>query len=96
MKWYHNSYSEEALSEMQKEAEERVRQMQSRARLVGNPEPVFPLAPNKNSFPDFSQNALSFLAKDSDTLIILALLWVLWNEKADSKLLLALIYILLQ
>ena len=80
---------------MQKEAEDRVRKMQSRARLVGNPEP-FALEPQKH-FPqnpprDKSPFPSSF---DHDTLIILALLWVLWNEKADSKLLLALLYILL-
>ena len=39
MRWHHNSYSEEALAEMQKEAENRVRQMQSRARLVGDYSP---------------------------------------------------------
>ena len=32
----------------------------------------------------------------SDKLIILGVLWLLWNEHADVKLLLALIYIMLQ
>ena len=31
----------------------------------------------------------------NDRLIILGLLWLLWNEHADSKLLLALVYLLL-
>lgn len=77
---------------MQKEAEQRVREMQSRARLVGgeknfsSPPKVFP-----------AENPLSFLTEkaDGDRLLILALLWILWNEKADRKLLLALLYILL-
>lgn len=95
MKWYHNSYSEEALSEMQKEAEERVRQMQSRARLVGNPEPSFHKT-QKNITQNFPKQGSSFFTNlDHDSMIILALLWVLWNEKADSKLLLALLYILI-
>lgn len=80
---------------MQKEAEERVRRMQSRARLVGNTEPSFP-DPPKNSPQNFPKQSSAFnMSPDHDTLIILALLWVLWNEKADSKLLLALLYILL-
>lgn len=90
MKWYHNSYSEEAIAEMQKEAEERVRKMQSRARLTGeesfSPPPL--MKPQKKAF--------SPLNPENDSLMILALLWLLWNEKADKKLLLALLYILLQ
>lgn len=90
MKWYHNSYSEEAIAEMQKEAEERVRKIQSRARLTGEEVPISfsPPSPQQKPFSPFSA--------DGDSLIILALLWLLWNEKADRKLLLALLYILLQ
>ena len=83
---------------MQRESENRVREMQSRARLLGEnkfePPPVF--NQNKNPLPP-NQNPLSaiFERTDSDTLIILALLWILWNEKADQKLLLALLYLLL-
>ncbi len=90
MKWYHNSYSEEAIAEMQKEAEERVRKMQSRQRLTGEenfPRPPLMNPQKKPSLP---------IRGDNDTMIILALLWLLWNEKADRKLLLALLYILLQ
>ena len=95
MRWHHNSYSEEALAEMQKEAENRVRQMQSRARLVGDYSP-----PEKQNFqikpPAPIPKSNLPLNSDNDSLIILALLWLLWNEHADSKLLLALLYILLQ
>lgn len=35
------------------------------------------------------------LHADKDTLLLLALLWLLWRDRADEKLLLALIYILL-
>lgn len=56
----------------------------------------------------FSQNANKNLSQNqnfgfpdplssigNDRLIILGLLWLLWNEHADSKLLLALVYLLL-
>ena len=82
---------------MQRESENRVREMQSRARLLGEnkfePPPVF----NQSKKPPQNQNPLSaiFEKTDSDTLIILALLWILWNEKADQKLRLALLYLLL-
>ena len=96
MKWHHNSYSEEAIAEMQKEAEERVRRMQSRARLVGE-EPCPAPKQNINPVPAPKPPPAAFLSgAENDTFIILALLWLLWHEKADSKLLLALIYILLQ
>lgn len=95
MRWHHNSYSEEALAEMQKEAENRVRQMQSRARLVGDSSPPANQNFNKKSPAPVQKNNLP-LNLDNDSLIILALIWLLWNEHADSKLLLALLYILLQ
>ena len=82
---------------MQREAENRVREMQSRARLLGekdfSPPPVF----NQNKPPPTVQNPLYAIlgSGDNDKLIILALLWILWNEKADPKLLLALLYLLL-
>jgi hypothetical protein len=82
---------------MQRDAENRVREMQSRARLLGerdfSPPPVF--TQNKNA--PKPENPLSsiFGTADNDKIIILALLWILWNEKADQKLLLALLYLLL-
>jgi hypothetical protein len=84
---------------MQKEAERRVREMQSRARLVNGNEPVFS-APSPGNFQIQKhpppENALSSIFReiDNDKLVILALLWILWNEKADPKLLLALLYLL--
>ncbi|MBQ7875637.1 MAG: hypothetical protein IJ306_10885 [Oscillospiraceae bacterium] len=90
---------------MQKEAEQRVREMQSRARLVGGENSPSPEPQRKNSSPQnfIHQNPTPardpFSAVignlDSDRIIILALLWLLWNEHADSKLLMALLYLLL-
>lgn len=84
---------------MQRENENRVREMQSRARLIGGNEPFFPAPPQK-FFQDKKippENPLSAILNgmDNEKFIILALLWVLWNEKADPKLLLALLYLLL-
>lgn len=87
---------------MQREAENRVREMQSRARLIGEnennfslPQKPVPLS-SERKFPA-PQNPISNLLSgtDGEKLIILALLWILWNEKADPKLLLALLYLLL-
>ncbi len=87
---------------MQKEAEQRVREMQSRARLLGENENFIspqkaPIPQNRN-FPEAPpQNPVSSILGgiDNDKLVILALLWILWNEHADNKLLLALLYLLL-
>ncbi len=85
---------------MQKEAENRVREMQSRARLVSNPDPFIPSPPPKPFSDKGSKNpenplSVIFGGTDSEKIVILALLWILWNEKSDPKLLLALIYLLL-
>ena len=88
---------------MQKEAEQRVREMQSRARLVGGngSPPVQRQNPQTQNYsrqrnPPQSEPFSSIIKNlDSDKIIILALLWLLWNEHADSKLLLALLYLLL-
>lgn len=151
MKWYHNDYSEEALAEMQKEAERRVEEGRERARLLAGT--AFPQAAVPPNAPQNYQNPPSRFAQDytpqqsypqpcsnsypsqqccpppcsnphlppngravscsssmqspfsalsemlgglgSDKLIILGVLWLLWNEHADVKLLLALIYIML-
>ena len=81
---------------MQKEAEDRVREMQSRARLVGNAEHKMSTPPFKKMSTQ-NENPLSSILKgiDSDKTIIIALLLILWNEKADQKLLLALLYLLI-
>lgn len=84
---------------MQREAEQRIREMQSRARLVGGEEfsPPMQKGFSANKKPPQPQNQLSFLPGgiDNDKLVILALLWILWNEHADNKLILALLYLLL-
>ena len=151
MKWYHNDYSQEALEEMQKEAEKRVQESRERARLLSGaafpqaaqaapppakpPEnhsppqnrqqqgsggfapqqcpPLFqqlfsppnqqPCPPQQCNAPQCAppmQNPFSALSEmlggfGGDKLIILGVLWLLWNEHADAKLLLALVYIML-
>lgn len=155
MVWHHNDYSEEALAEMQREAEERVREMQARARLlVGkgtqntgqktqsrpreerppqqsgrqfseqqnsrNQDAQFrslppgdaqsfqprnaqprqqqspaPMQTNFQSANPFGELSKFIGSVGEDKLIVLAILWLLWNEHADNKLLLALLYILL-
>ncbi len=53
---------------------------------------------NRREFPKNMQNPLlpfADLLKNSDTTLILGLLLLLFNEKADQKLLFALIYILI-
>lgn len=115
MKWYHNDYSQEAIAEMQKEAERRVSESRERARLLAGgsfPPATAPpqnaqthnpslgvnqnygsaLLPQQNPFSEISKMLGGF---GSDKLIILAVLWLLWNEHTDAKLLLALIYIIL-
>lgn len=108
MKWIHNDYSEEALFEMQQEAEKRVREMQSRSRLLVEP-PAPPAMPDIPSFLSSGPKPkippptppspavfpdLSYFLK-GDRPILLALFWLLWNEHADVNLLLALVYLLL-
>lgn len=102
MIWHHNDYSEEAIIEMQKEAEERIKEMQSRTRLFseGKNEPEMQNFPNRQVKSFQSQNnplgAISEVlgSLSGDKLIIVAIMWLLWNEHADSKLLLALAYML--
>ena len=53
------------------------------------------LLPPKKHMPDFSRFTEHFRHMDSETLLLLALLWLLYQEKADRKLLLALAYIVL-
>lgn len=104
MIWHHNDYSEEAIIEMQKEAEERIKAMQSRTRLFSDeksePKPRdFVRQPAQNNFQSqnnpFGAITEMFGNLNGDKLIIVAIMWLLWNEHADSKLLLALAYILM-
>ena len=113
MKWYHNVYSEEAMTEMQSEAEHRVRETQERQRLIASGEYARPDEPRRTPPPPadqaFPQSPARHAGHDvpglrplaemlqhgGDEPVVLALLWILWNENADRKLLLALLYLLL-
>ena len=122
MKWNNASnYSREDLAAMQKDAMERVREMQRRAdetlrrsnqsmpqpstpppvQKEENPSPPppppkpLPQPPPAISNNSKLSNILSIAGMDSDRLIILGLLLILWNDNADHLLLLALLYLLL-
>ncbi|MBP1581964.1 MAG: hypothetical protein J6A26_06175 [Oscillospiraceae bacterium] len=123
MKWQSsNHYSREDLSAMQKDAMERVREMQRRAdenlrrsnaalppqsqqedlpppqpetpaaqAAAPPPAPVAPPPPSGNRL----SQILSVVGVDQDRAIILGLLLILYNDRADPLLLLALLYLLL-
>lgn len=120
MKWNNASnYSREDLAAMQKDAMERVREMQRRAdetlrrsnQSMPQPSPPPPVQKEENPSPPPPKplpqpppaisnnsklsNILSAAGMDSDRLIILGLLLILWNDNADHLLLLALLYLLL-
>lgn len=122
MKWNNASnYSREDLAVMQKDAMERVREMQRRAdetlrrsnQSMPQPSPPPPVQKEENPSPpppppkplpqpppaisnnSKLSNILSIAGMDSDRLIILGLLLILWNDNADHLLLLALLYLLL-
>ena len=63
------------------------------------PPPKSPESPPQIPLPDVSAmlgDLTGRLARlDGETLLLLAILWMLWQEKADRRLLLALAYILL-
>lgn len=99
---------ESEFSKMQQEALDRMKEMQRRSRTVVNPppEPVPspPPAPqpSKPAFqPNLSVNGLfqsilgDGLKLDSEKALILMMLFVLYKNKADVKLLIALGYLLL-
>ena len=106
MIWHHNDYSEEAILEMQKEAEDRIKEMQSRTRLFSENGQIDKAKKQnsggfqiRNNIPPHNDpfGAISGMLQnlDGDRLIIVAIMWLLWNEHADNKLLLALFYILI-
>ncbi|MCD8107234.1 MAG: hypothetical protein LUE20_04635 [Oscillospiraceae bacterium] len=98
-------------SKMQQEALDRMREMQRRSRTVVNsppspeppPAPVSPPSPpiNQPSRPTLDVNNLfknilgDGLKLDSEKALILMMLFVLYKNKADVKLLIALGYLLL-
>ncbi len=132
MKWQNSSnYTPKEMAAMQKDAMERVKEMQRRAdeslrrsNPEPKPEPIPPQQPvpppaaevqnppnnqpavTNSPAPAAPQSPVlsiesklgqicSALGIDRDHMIILGLLLVLWNDGADRKLLLALLYLLL-
>jgi hypothetical protein len=97
--------------EIRAEAENRARSMQEQARRINEsfrqqeklpapppPPPSLPPPdpdPSCRACPPEPPGGSLFFGLDNDRLIILALLWILWREHCDIKLLLALLYLLL-
>lgn len=90
-------------SDMQRDALERLRRMQERSKNVIEmqqppPEdvpPIPPIQPIQPMLPDPFVNLLSGIGISSDKLLIIVMLILLYKNKADVKLLLALGYLLL-
>lgn len=59
------------------------------------PPPVPPQPPKPQLPPEIASLTDRLRHMDGETLLLLALLWLLWQEHADKKLLLALAYIVL-
>lgn len=92
-------YTSEEILAMQKDAVRRVAQMRklSRARVQEPEQQQEPSKPSE-THPAPTGTLGSFLdsiGTDSETLLILAVLFLLIKEKADSTLILALVYLLL-
>lgn len=87
-------------SDMQRDALERLRQMQERSKnaieIPKEPPPVAESEPHMPPSPsDPLGNLLSGLGISGDRLLIIVMLILLYKNKADIKLLLALAYLLL-
>ncbi len=83
-------------SNKQREAIERMKEMNARSIYKKEPEPEKPPTSQSNSlFSGLNIPFLENLKTDSDLTLILGILLLLLSEKADKRLLFALIYILL-
>ena len=94
-------YSAAELMVMQRDAAERVRQMQRRARerMAASPPPSPPAA-ERTDLPagqvtGGAAGLIGSFASDPDRMLLLALIFLLAREEADPKLLLALVYLML-
>lgn len=96
-------FSSAELLAMQREAEQRVFEMQRRARktleydeepLPAEPEPLIERTSSAEKASGI-EGLIDLLGKDNERSLILLLLVVLINEEADNELILALLYLLL-
>lgn len=89
--------NQNAFIKQQQEAVERMREMNSRSTKPPKPETKEkPKEQNNNSLlSGLNIPFLDSLTKDGDSTLILGILLLLFSEKADKRLLFALIYILL-
>lgn len=95
-------YSAAELMAMQRDAAERVRQMQRRARermAAAPPSPPVPAeretVPGQQSGGAAIGQLIGSFASDPDRMLLLALIFLLAREETDPKLLLALVYLML-
>lgn len=91
-------YTSEEILAMQKDAVRRVAQMRklSQTRVQQQPAPAQKEKPSPEQQSDEAvPGLLDTLFSDSESLLILAVLFLLIREKADAKLILALFYLLL-
>lgn len=90
-------YTSEEILAMQKDAVRRVAQMRklSQTRVQQPPAPVQKEEPPPALQSNEPSGLLDTLFSDSESLLILAVLFLLIREKADAKLILALFYLLL-
>ncbi len=90
-------YTSEEILAMQKDAVRRVAQMRklSQTRVQQSPVPQKEEPSLARTPEEESAGILDTLLSDSDTLLILGVLFLLIREKADAKLILALVYLLL-
>lgn len=90
-----------AFQKQQQDAVARMREMNSRSAYKNPPKPPEPEPPKEKSqksnslLDSLNIPFLDTIKKDGDVTLILGLLLLLFSEKADKRLLFALIYILL-
>ncbi len=99
------AYSEASMRDMQQDALERLREMQARSKTAITPviaesevtETASPMANIQTQQNNMQQNGLSGLlgGLGGDKLLLLLILYLLYKNKADMKLLLAIGYLLL-
>ncbi len=101
------AYSDESIQDMQQDALNRLREMQRRSKTVIEPQPdpvpesiaSEAIAPMRQSMPQQNQQTDIFSGLlgniGQDKLLLLLILYLLYKNKADMKLLLAIGYLLL-
>lgn len=93
-----SSLSEQELRKMQQDAQKRVERMQRQANAAISKKPESPPKPKEVSNLPKQNDLLApirVLLQDEERLMLLILLYLLYREKADPALLLALLYLIM-